>query len=174
MATPTKKRPVNLSRIRRDRRLEALASCLALFAGLTTASGAASATLPDGTAGRIVGRGVQCVPYGSTQPSGPISYLASDAGKPGVPRIDAADLKMLMSIQHYLHSPRLRFAFVGLEFIVYKTDPVSGICMDNAPGYQILNHECNATYEPGERPDVTSAAPSCPGYPRPWMHGSSG
>ena len=79
---------------------------------------------------------------------------------------------MLRSIMHYVHSPLLRFAYVGQEFIVYKTDDRAGVCMDNATGYQILNHECNAVYEPGENPDFSSFAPDCPDYPRPWMRAS--
>jgi len=129
--------------------------------------------LSDGTYGRVVGRGVQCVPYGSTAPSGPISYFARDVGKPGVPRLSPSERAMLRSIMQYVHSPLLRFAHVSHgRFIVYAIRMKPGICMDEAPGYLVLNRECNVTYEPGEDPSGTGNIPDCQGLPRrPWMPG---
>jgi hypothetical protein len=156
------------------------AGCLAtaLFAATMMPSRGADAArapvLPDGTLGRAVGLGIQCVPYGSTVPSGPISYLARDAGKPGVPPLSSKERAVLQSIMRYVHSPLLRFTHVFAGgFIVYVTQVSAGICMDAGGGYMVLNQDCNTTYEPGENPDATSVVPTCPDYPRPWMHAAA-
>ncbi len=107
------------------------------------------------------GAGVQCVPYGKTEPQGPRSYLVSDLGNPGVPDLSRSELNTLRSIQRYVHSRLLRFAFVGQyggEFIIFNAK--LGPCLDAAGGYRVLNGAfCNSFYEPGEDPWGTKAEP---------------
>jgi hypothetical protein len=102
----------------------------------------------------------------------PFSYLASDAGKPGVPALRFSESRMLRAIAHYRPSKSLRFAWVDTTppngFIVY--DATGDVCTASAFGYAVLNGACNEFYEPGENPYGTMAAPDCFGSEhRPWM-----
>lgn len=99
---------------------------------------------------------------------GPPSYLASDVGKRGVPRLRPSDFSMLRKIKRYSDSPTLRFTYVNEEFVVFDSYP--GPCNLGA-GIDVLNH-CNEIYNNNEPPSaITFGSPSsnCRGTPRPWM-----
>ncbi len=134
---------------------------------------AAAAASPSSTPARL---GVQCsawTPPGTAPDPADVqtSYQASDVGKPGVPKLGGSDRDLLRKIQHYVHSKTLRIAFLDNErdhrrMIVF--DAVQGPCMDDAPGYHVLNGACNEYYEPGETPRWTHGIPSCDITPPPW------
>ena len=118
--------------------------------------------------------GIGCmgnVPPGTTpnpQPP-PESYPADAAGKPGVPTLTSDELETLHRIRHFVRSKALRFAWVGGspgEFIIF--DAYDGPCETWAPGYAVLNGDCNELYEPGENPYYTHAGTGCYGTPPPW------
>ena len=140
----------------------------------TSVQGSAVPSPHDLEAGTRRGMGVQCTPYSESQPSGPISYRVSDIGKPGVPRLRRADRLLIARMLRYV-PPRmtrsLRFAMVG-DLIVYAA--ISGICADFAPGYPVLNGDCNSYYEPGEDPTRINPGSGCLGPPRPWMSADRG
>ena len=105
-----------------------------------------------------------------------MSYLVSDIGKPGMPRLSVSERAMIERVRRYVHSRTLRFAWVDHsttmgEPIVF--DAYDGPCEVWAGGYQVLNGFCNEYYEPGENPYSTHAAPGgCyRAPPRPWMDG---
>ncbi len=115
--------------------------------------------------------GVQCVPYGKTRPEGPRNYSINDLNKAGVPKLSQFELDMVRTIQRYVRSKLLRFAFVGNQFIIFNAK--FGPCLDN--DYQVLNGTCNEFYEPGEDPWKTGAMPgdAC-GPRRPWVPNDPG
>jgi len=120
------------------------------------------------------GAGVQCVPYGETKPDGPVMYLVDDIGKPGVPRPNAQDAKMLAKILRWYHTRTMRFTYLplplaGIRFIVFDAD--DQVCIGDDPGFQILNGPCNAFYNPGNSPTSTTSTDICggAGTPRPWF-----
>lgn len=117
--------------------------------------------------------GIQCKPYLETTPQGPRNYSVAEIGNPGIPKLTRRQLKSISSIKQYISSPFLRFAFVSDELIVF--DAVDGPCFDGgAPGYPVLNGDCNEYYQPGEDPRTTVAAPGCIGPPRPWIPSDKG
>lgn len=74
---------------------------------------------------------------------------------------------MLHAIEHYMHSPGLRFAFAGGEFVVFGA--TDGPCSSGV--YAVLNAACEV-YSPSDNLGYTTA-PSregCRATPAPWMH----
>ena len=111
------------------------------------------------------GAGIACSVDGDV---GPPSYLVRDLGKPGVPRIPAHDVAIVRRIAKYLDSKDLRFAYPGGQFIVYNA--INGPCEPHAPGYPVLNLQCNMMYSPTDNFDGPRAVPQCsPTMKRPWM-----
>ncbi len=133
---------------------------------------AAIATSPAPSLSKV---GVQCsawTPQGIAPDPADVqtSYQVSDVGKPGVPTLSDDERSLLREIGHYVRSKTLRIAFLDNErdhhrMIVF--DAVRGSCMDEAPGYKVLNGACNEYYEPGETPRWTHATPYCDAPP-PW------
>lgn len=88
----------------------------------------------------------------------PPSYPVRDIGRPGVPRLDATDIKTIAAIARRRHSPTLRFVILRTGggaaspgLVVF--DAVSGPCDDYAPGYAVLNTRSDDLfYEPGDDP----------------------
>ena len=103
----------------------------------------------------------------------PQSYLATDIGRAGFPRLSTAELHTVRSIARYIRSKTLRVAWVDhasthRNFIVFDAD--QGPCFAAPGGYVVLNGTCNEFYEPGENPYHTLSAPSCVPMKRPWSH----
>lgn len=100
---------------------------------------------------------------------GPVSYLASDIGKPGVPYPNFVQLALVHQIVRYTHSRTLRFAFIPndgsvlLPFIIFDN---SGA--DACTGADILNGPKGLTYEPWETP-YEVFTPGGGRTPYPWM-----
>lgn len=114
-----------------------------------------------------VGLGIACSLDGETSP---VSFLASDVGKPRVPVLSPSELRMLHAIMQYVHVPTLRFVFLRAKthrFIVF--DAVAGPCQAGAPGYFVLNGGCNMYYQPPLDFKSAHATPGCFMPPRPWI-----
>jgi hypothetical protein len=139
----------------------------------TRASPAPSVTTVFSTANRTVeqqtiGRATRCIVNGEL---GPPSFLVSDLGKAGVPRLKTGQAAMARSIAQYVRSRRLRFlVFKNGEFIVF--DALDGPCEPDAPGYPVLNEGCNAAYSPTDNFDHAGAYANCYPSPRPWLTGA--
>jgi hypothetical protein len=105
----------------------------------------------------------------------PQSYSVEDIGKTGFPALTHDERATVQRIKRYIHSKKLRIAWVGpdsvhaTEFIVF--DATDGPCEVWALGYKVLNGACNEYYEPGENPYGTHPAPDCfrEDLHRPWM-----
>jgi len=90
----------------------------------------------------------------------PPSFLVSDLGKPGVPKLNADELHDVHLISRYVHSPTLRFQEVAGQFLIY--DASFGPCFLAAPGYWVLNAaSCNLYFMPADEWSGPSAVPSC-------------
>ncbi len=124
-----------------------------------------------------VGRyGIGCRTDADPSIVGPPNYNVGDVGKPGVPVLTKAQLRMLRRIRHYVKSKTLRFAFVdgptGANerdlFIVFNAN--QGPCIDFVAGYWVMNdaRDGNLYYSPGNVSALT-AAPDAP-PPGPWMY----
>lgn len=144
-----------------------MAIAIAVTAEMTTGSAPPSA--------KPIRHGVRCSGYVGAEHKDltpiPTSYQVSDAGRPGVPFLTPAEQGLLNTIKYYEHSKTLRFVFLSNKrdhhrMIVY--DASQGPCIDNAPGYHVLNGACNEYYEPGENPRYTIGIPSCDILPPPW------
>ena len=108
------------------------------------------------------------VPHGQTPPPDlpPQSYLASDVGKPGVPKLSKDEMRALREIEREHPSKYLRVAWVGrggtvTGMIVF--DAFDGPCETWPAGYHVINGACNEYYEPGENPYYTHGVMGC--YP---------
>ena len=144
------------------------------FAASQSGRAVATAT-PRATTAQASGRrvGVQCTPYLSDKPSGPISYTAARVGTKGVPPVGGPDRQTLALIRRFVHSRTLRFVYLrDRGFIVF--DARYGPCNGAAPGYPVLNGACNEYYEPGEDPTKTHPMSGCVGPPRPWVPSDAG
>lgn len=98
----------------------------------------------------------------------PPSYLVSDLGKPGVPKLEPAFLRQVRDISRYVHSKTLRFQEVEAQFLVY--DASLGPCLLAAPGYWVLNAPgCNLYFMPADEWNGPSAVPGCYTPRRPWI-----
>lgn len=97
-----------------------------------------------------VGGGIACARISGM---GTVSYASGDLGKPGVPRLSAAQERVLRSLIRAVHSPFLRFAFVGGQFIVF--DATDGACSGGA--YAVLNAPCQV-YSPTDNLGYITAA----------------
>ena len=109
-----------------------------------------------------VGRyGIGCRTYQKPNIVGPPSYRANDVGRPGVPPLSQSQRRMLHSIQRYVHSRTLRFAFLDNSFSPFVIfDAEFGPCTGFAPGYWVMNStSVNTYYEPGEAPGDVHAVP---------------
>lgn len=100
--------------------------------------------------------------------TGPPSYLARDAGKTGVPELDAKQRADLTRIVRQSHSSTLRFAFLKSviaadSFIIYDGD---GSPCNGGPDFQVYNQDCRTGYDPEDVPYDTIALPYC--ATRPW------
>jgi hypothetical protein len=113
------------------------------------------------------GRGIRCqitpAVYGAT----PASYSASDAARRGVPSLTSSQMKTLHTIEWYVHSSTLRFAFADRESVVYDAD--KGPCIVSAPGYFVLNGACNEYYMPSDPNRTVPLSGGCFEPPRPWV-----
>jgi hypothetical protein len=102
----------------------------------------------------------------------PQSYLASDIGKPGFPKLRPDEARLVARIRRYIRSGDLRIAWLDRattpnNFIVF--DANDGPCEVQAGGYSVLNGGCNELYQPGENPYSTHAGSGCYPVKRPWM-----
>lgn len=119
---------------------------------------------------RVGQHGIGCKTFDVPDQVGPPSYLVSDIGKGGVPRISAKQIRLAREIQHYVHSPTLRFAVLASPDTFVIFDAKNGPCA--ALGYPVLNFaNGNLYYEPGEAPGYVYAGPGdgAP-TPGPWCH----
>jgi hypothetical protein len=98
---------------------------------------------------------------------GPTSYLVRDLGRAGTPTLVPTQREMLRRIRIYVHPSTLRIAFIGSEFIVF--DAAEGPCYPQAPGYSVLNGDCNEMYSPTDNFEHTGAGTGCWSAPRPWI-----
>lgn len=110
--------------------------------------------------------------YGGTTPRpdpAPLSYLVNDIGKPGFPHLNADELRLIRSIQSYVHSDTLRLAWLAGTRRLIVFDATDGPC--SVTGYEVLTGPCNAFYAPGENPYATVGAPAeaFPSCKRPWV-----
>jgi hypothetical protein len=111
------------------------------------------------------GNGERCsVEFGGDQWVSPTSYPATKAGSRGVPPLDSSQTALLRRIVRARASPTLRFSFVAGRFIIYDAD--HGPCTGAAPGYAILNGDCNEYYMPSSKVSII-AIPGCVEPPRP-------
>ena len=140
-------------------------SATAEFAGVDPAYAAGHVLMHE----KRAGMGTYCAVLnpGQNLRTTPVSYRAADLGKAGVPTPKPRDVQMLRSIEHYVHSPTLRFVYSAQKFIVY--DAIDGPCTGSAPGYFALNGGCNEFYMPSKQDDYTVAVPGCLSPPRPWI-----
>lgn len=103
----------------------------------------------------------------------PPSYLVSDLGKPGAPKLEPGLLQQVHDISKYVHSRTLRFQQIAGQFLVY--DASLGPCLLAAPGYWVLNaRSCNLYFMPADGWDGPSAVPGCSTPPRPWISHDGG
>ena len=150
-----------------------------MFALALAARGAPAATISSESSHVKSTYGTQCTPYGETHAAGPRSFSIGSIGKAGVPQLNLAELAIVRTIARFVRSKTLRFTFVswpgphrrklarpGVEFLVF--DAREGPCADFAPGYEVLDGDCNEYYEPGENPFAPHAMPGCFGTPTPW------
>lgn len=87
---------------------------------------------------------------------GPTTYLVSEIGKRGEPRVGDRDAAKARKIATYVRHPKtLRFGYVSGKFIVI--DATSGVCGNGLP-YRVLNMFCNVIYMPVDRPYELSAS----------------
>jgi hypothetical protein len=94
-----------------------------------------------------------------------------DLGRPGTPALSGAEREMLRKIMRYVHPSTLRVAFVGTARRMIVFDAIYGPCYAGAPGYFLLNGECNAFYS---LVDTGNFVPQCWMAPRPWIPGDRG
>jgi hypothetical protein len=147
----------------------ALASCSSTPASDAGASASGETVTTVSSAGRLVqevakGLGIACRVGPET---GSLSYLASDIGRPGVPRLSNAEMRMIDGIRKVVHSKDLRFQHLGDDFIVY--DAKAGPCETAAPGYKVLTAPGCLYYSPTDDFDHPRATPDCTDTPAPWL-----
>jgi hypothetical protein len=105
---------------------------------------------------------------------GPPVFLVSDLGKPGVPRLTAKQVQMLLAIERNLRSPTLRFVFAqsgsdhssAPELVVF--DAINGPC-SAITEYRVLNGDCNELWDSTESATVSDM--DCFNTAPPWPHG---
>lgn len=103
----------------------------------------------------------------------PPSYLVSDLGEPGVPKLTSTQVHQLREISRYVHSATVRFQTVNGHFLVYNAS--LGPCMLAAPGYWVLNTDaCNLYFMPADEWEGPSAVPGCYTPKRPWIPNDQG
>jgi hypothetical protein len=118
----------------------------------------------------LVGKGVTCAPWSADgiirrDPPTPVSFLAADLGKPGVPHLSLEQRRQVARFQNAQNRKTLRFVFlfdkgqpVGTHglFVIYNA--TKGAC---APGamYNVLNGASNSFYQPAENPWNLGAMP---------------
>lgn len=103
----------------------------------------------------------------------PASYLISDIGRPGVPKLRPRDLAAIDAIQKHVRISTLRFSYVGSEFVVFNAPlPVTSVCSPETPPFAVWTGACNEYYNP--LLGVTEAVMDCGHPPRPWIKGDSG
>jgi len=126
-----------------------------------------------------VGRyGEACHVY-STDTMGPPNYRVADIGKPGVPKLDAAQTEIVEQILSFKGTdPGLWFTFLPNKnapvFIVFDAsgfDDQPRPCVYVPLGYPVLSARCDCYYESGEQSHLSSGDGGPP-IPKPWLTAS--
>lgn len=165
--TPSDLVPRQLPRLVSTKKLTTCAGvmCLTLLnvVGCSHAARAGSTSSSKFTGEVHVGKGIACSYLGDT---GPPSYPVKAIGRPGVPAVSPADVRMLRFMKRYVHPSTLRFAMLNIGFSVF--DATNGPC--SATPYSILNApSCNVIYVPFDATGNIGAATGCNMQPRPWI-----
>jgi hypothetical protein len=117
-----------------------------------------------------VGMGVTCAPWSPDgiirhDPPTPVSYLAADIDKPGLPTLTEAQRRQLKHFQNSRNRKSLRFVFLfkpgqpaGTRGRFAIFDATKGPCAPAAM-YNVLNGASNEYYQPAENPWHLGAMP---------------
>jgi hypothetical protein len=115
--------------------------------------------------------GVACYTFQRRTEAGEASYNVEDVGKPGVPTLTSAQIRLVSRIQKYVRTSTFEIHIRQWERIHHLRCSGRVPALTVQPGYWILNASpSDAFYEPGEAPGFIHAVPGeVAPTPGPWM-----